>query len=44
MVYTCNGILLRLKKEGNSDTCSTIWMNLENITLIKAVTIKTNTV
>jgi len=30
VVYTYDGILLSLKKEGHSDTCST-WMNLEDM-------------
>ena len=31
MVYPNNGILIRLKKEGNTD--ATTWMNFENIKL-----------
>ena len=33
MIYTCNGILLRLEKEENSNFYATIWMNVEDIIL-----------
>lgn len=31
MVYTGGGILSSLKKEGNSDVCCCVWMNLGDL-------------